>query len=369
MIERDDLRAAVSAGLLTEMQAGHLTALADARRGTREAISPGEEPFELFRGFNEIFIVAGLLILSTGWWLMTGIAMIASDGLTGIVLMTTTGAGLVCLLSEYFIRRRRMVAPAIMLTILFTMAAATAARVVAGGAIPVLTFLDPGLGLVAILSTIVALLGYFLRYRVPFALALIAILTFLATFLVVAETTGTALTWIGLFNLAAGSAYAWATLVLGLVVFAIAMRFDMSDPHRVTRRSANGFWLHIVAAPAIVNTMAISLLADPTTLRLTALAGILALLALVALVIDRRSFLVSGAGYTVALAGFAGSGAGIAFAILAMGAGLVLLGAAWERIRAVLMDGLGDAIPRDRLPPAHHPDRIRTPASPPPAAR
>jgi hypothetical protein len=27
------------------------------------------------------------------------------------------------------------------------------------------------------------------------------------------------------------------------------MAFDMSDPHRVTRRAAQGFWLHVVARP------------------------------------------------------------------------------------------------------------------------
>ena len=57
MIERDDIRAAVASGLLSEKQAAGLIALSDSRRGARENLAAGDEPFELFKGFNEIFIV------------------------------------------------------------------------------------------------------------------------------------------------------------------------------------------------------------------------------------------------------------------------------------------------------------------------
>jgi len=74
MIERDDLRAAVGAGIVTEAQAAALAALSDSRRGARENLTPGDEPFELFKGFNEIFIVIGLLILTVGWAGVLGFA-------------------------------------------------------------------------------------------------------------------------------------------------------------------------------------------------------------------------------------------------------------------------------------------------------
>ncbi|MDO7629496.1 MAG: hypothetical protein MUQ84_01050, partial [Loktanella sp.] len=67
MIGRDDLKAAVGAGIVTEAQAASLAGLADSRRGARSDLAIGDEPFELFKGFNEIFIVVGLLILSFGW--------------------------------------------------------------------------------------------------------------------------------------------------------------------------------------------------------------------------------------------------------------------------------------------------------------
>jgi hypothetical protein len=48
-INRDDVRAAVGAGMISEAQAASLLALSDARRGTREHLTGLDEPFELFR--------------------------------------------------------------------------------------------------------------------------------------------------------------------------------------------------------------------------------------------------------------------------------------------------------------------------------
>ena len=63
MIERDDLRAAVAAGTITEAQAARLIALSEERQGVRAVMRPSDEPFELFRGLNEIFIVVGLSLI------------------------------------------------------------------------------------------------------------------------------------------------------------------------------------------------------------------------------------------------------------------------------------------------------------------
>ena len=46
MIARDDLRAAVGSGLISEKQAADLVSLADSRRGARENLNLGDEPFE-----------------------------------------------------------------------------------------------------------------------------------------------------------------------------------------------------------------------------------------------------------------------------------------------------------------------------------
>lgn len=44
-------------------------------------------------------------------------------------------------------------------------------------------------------------------------------------------------------------------LVAALAVFALAMRYDISDPHRLTLRSDIAFWLHLAAAPALLYAM------------------------------------------------------------------------------------------------------------------
>jgi len=128
VIERDDLRAAVSAGIVSEGQAASLSSLAHSRQGARENLAPGDEPFELFKGFNEIFIVIGLLILAVGWAGVNGFAM--SNEITNpqqaAVSLGLIGTAILWLLSEYFIRRRRMVGPAIALSILFAGNAAVA---------------------------------------------------------------------------------------------------------------------------------------------------------------------------------------------------------------------------------------------------
>ena len=357
MIERDDLKAAVAAGVITERQAAHLATLSDARRGTRAAVRPGEEPFELFRGFNEIFIVVGLVILAVGWQgLSAGLTFMSGladgDFAGAYATMSGIGALIVWGLSEYFIRRRRMVAPAITLTVFFGLAAGgtTLPLLLRGAAVAAFTA-DTSDIVTAVAIVIGAMALHFWRFRVPFTLALIALSLFAATILVIAGAGGGVPEPGDLFLLGAQGPYAYATLLLGVLFFAVAMGFDMSDPHRVTRRAANGFWLHVVAAPAIVNTIALSLIDDPTPGRLGVLAAFLALIALVAIVIDRRSFLVAGAGYTVILAGLVAEGTGIALAILTIGAALVLLGALWERIRGVLLRLLGPALPLRRLPP------------------
>ncbi len=354
MIERDDLKAAVSSGLISERQAADLISLSDSRRGARENLASGDEPFELFKGFNEIFIVIGLLILSIGWWTVAGVAI--ADNMSDI-FATATGIGalsgaVIWALSEYFIRKRRMVAPAIMLSMMF---AGTAAGVLN------LMFAEPfmvaqndfsSVPLPLFLATL-ALLVFWWRFRVPFAMAMIAVGLF-ATAIVFAASRGGQVEDISdFFLLSADGPFAWITLILGLAVFAVAMVFDMSDPHRVTRRSANGFWLHVVAAPALVNTVALSLISQDTGLSNLILLGVLSLFAVVAIIIDRRSFLIAAIGYIVALAAAVFDGEGAALTVLILGIVLLLLGAFWERIRARALRLVPRFIPLDRLPPSH----------------
>src|SRR5690606_2284888 len=126
-----------------------------------------------------------------------------------------------------------------------------------------------------------------------FAMAMIAVGFFIVAIVIAADAAGAISGPQDLFLLSAAGPFAWITLALGAVVFLVAMWFDMGDPHRVTRRSANGFWLHVVAAPALVNTLALSLLEQGTIGSHLLLLAVLGFFALVAIIIDRRSFLIA----------------------------------------------------------------------------
>ena len=351
MMDRDDLRAAVGAGIVTEGQAASLTSLADSRRGARTDLAVGDEPFELFKGFNEVFIVVGLLILAMGWAGVVGVAYAAeiTNPQQAAMLYGSIGALIIWAMSEYFIRRRRMVGPAIALSLLFTGNAAIA--LTANFAQPVMVAQQDyaSLPLPFILGT--AAIGVFwYRFRVPFAMAMIAVGFFIVAILMAATSQGTPQDPSDLFLLSAGGPFAWITLVLGLLVFAVAMAFDMSDPHRVTRRSANGFWLHVVAAPTLVNTLALTLLDRDAH---WALLGVMLIFALVAIVIDRRSFLIAAIGYIVALASTVFDGETTALTVLVLGIILLLLGAFWEKFRARLLRLMPRFVPLHRLPPSN----------------
>ncbi|MEL6681664.1 MAG: hypothetical protein AAFQ09_03350 [Pseudomonadota bacterium] len=351
MIERDDLRAAVGSGLLSEKQAAGLIALSDSRRGARENLAPGDEPFELFKGFNEIFIVIGLIILSFGW---SGVVTLAlGDEIVDLkryaMIVAGAGAIMLWLLSEYFIRRRRMVAPAIALSVMFAGNAAFGFLATMTHPFMIAQNDFSSVPLPLLLATL-ALVVYWWRFRVPFAMAMIAVGLFIIAIVFTASRGGEVEDISDLFLLSAGGPFAWITLVLGMLAFAVAMIFDMSDPHRVTRRSANGFWLHVVAAPALINTIALSLMENDS---FGILVWVLVFFALVAIIIDRRSFLITAIGYVVAISATVFDGDGAALTILILGVALLILGALWEQIRATILHLLGPALPLQKLPPAH----------------
>ena len=354
MIDTDDLRAAINSGLLSERQAADLAQLAQQRKTSGSDLSPGDEPFELFRGFNEVFIIIGLFILGIGWYSVATLAL--GDEIVDLkryaIGITLAGAVAIWLLSEYFIRRRRMIGPASTLAIMFIANAtfgflsyfAEPFMVGQGNfeSIPLPLFLG-----------LISLLIYWWRFRVPFAMAILAIGFFVVAMVFTASKGGEINEFKDLFLLSAGGPFAWITLVLGLIVFAVAMLFDMSDPHRVTRRSTNGFWLHVVAAPALINTIGLTLLNQGTSAANFGLFVVLGIFAVIAIIIDRRSFLITAIGYIVTVAITVLNGDGVALTVLLLGAIMLFLGAFWEKIRARTLRLLPTGFPLHRLPPSH----------------
>ena len=341
---RKDVEAALNAGILTELQASRFLALV-ADRNTEA----GDEPFTVFRGMNEIFIIAGLTILSLGW--TAGVSALVAGSDLQVEVPWACAATLLPLLflSEYFIRRRRMVGPAIALAMLFAINALIGSWSLVEGDMPSIFGSYEDLPATFLLSG-GALFLWWLRYRVPFAMAPIALAVVTAALVFAADRAETPASFRDIFLFSATGPFAWITFAAGLAALAIALAFDASDPHRVTRRAAHGFWLHIVAAPAIVNTVALSLLdaGHPA-----ALFPVLALFAAFAVIIDRRSFLLASCLHVVALANAVTAGEGAWAAILGLGVLLLALGSFWTQARSWLVRMLPASFPRHVLPPVH----------------
>ncbi|MGF1446798.1 MAG: hypothetical protein ACFBRM_11450 [Pikeienuella sp.] len=352
----EDLRAAVSAGLLSEAQAAGLIILAERRAGYRDRMGPDDEPFELFRGLNEIFVATGLVLLILGGTTLAwGVGAPLAPALAGL--------GISWALAEYFTRVRRMILPSLVLAVsvvLFATTGAVSALIGELGAADAVTATRAPITQVSGIGALAALL-FFARFRLPFALFLAGLLAIPPVF-VGTGAIGGLVDFAQLledptraFDLAGAGRLALTTLGFGLACLTIALAFDMSDPHRVSRRHRCGFWLHLLAAPAIVNTLALTLWQAGTPAALTALTAIIVLVVLVALVIDRRSFLLSAAAYIGLLLGAAADrsaiGVGPAATFLLLGAAITLLGAAWTGARARLMRALPEFPGKAYLPP------------------
>ena len=350
---RDDLRAAVSAGIVTEAQAANLLALSQARAGQRGAMPAEDEPFEFFRGFAEIFISTGLVLFLSGvLLLLSGVGFASGTFLIVPPLMAALAFGL----AEYFTRRRRMVLPSLILAL----SAGVGVVAFVAGWIGRADFPNPQQMVVwSALAGAATMGAFYLRHRLPVAMLflglslLVALYAFTATPLDILRFQQDGLST--LFDLSERSTFALATLAFGLAAFAAAMAFDLRDPHRLGRHAATGFWLHLLAAPALVNTVALTLWNLGGGLGIAATAAALTVIALLALVIDRRSFLTAGIVYIALVMGWLIGGtdeylSSVAL-LLALGTFITLLGTFWTGLRARLMRALPAFPGKTRLPP------------------
>jgi hypothetical protein len=323
-----DLDAAVAAGVL---DAEAVAAFRAHVAGGRSTPMVDEEQFRLITGFNDIFVViASILVLSAVGWM-------------GMLVATGLGAAAVALsawgLAEYFTRVRRMALPSIVLLLVFVGTVFwTALVVLPVGIEPADQPAHPLRYAIAAALGAVAALLHWRRFHVPVTVAAgTAALAGVAVFLVLSVLPGGALQWLNV-----------VVFVAGIGVFTVAMRWDLSDPQRQTQRSDVAFWLHLVAAPLLVQPIfaLVGVLGNASDL-LEALAVVLVYLVMgaIALVIDRRALLVSALAFLLsALSGlFEAFGAvdpNIALAALIIGSALLLLSAFWNVTRAALVRSL-----------------------------
>jgi len=345
----DDLRAAVAAGILTEAQAARALTLSQARAGTRAMLVGDDEPFELFRGFSEVFISVGLILLASGF---VGISALSGS----ILIVAGLGAALCWGLALYFTRRRRMALPSIVL--------------VSGYGIAVIGLITgifqafrnmetdtTGIILTVGAAMLAAFGLWYAVFKVPFTMFLIG-LTGLGLILYLTTTIRPGANWAdvnSLFDLRQGGGLAIGTLIFGILAFVAGMLFDLRDPHRLGRMAASGFWLHLLAAPALVNTVALSFLNMGTATGNLLLALALLVIVLLALIIDRRSFLTAGIVYMGILLGLAlrvdSGGLTGAWLLILLGGFVTLIGAFWNQTRGALLRALPDFPGKARSPP------------------
>lgn len=357
----DDLRRAVASGVIDEETAARLQAFSGSLESARSEIAVEDEPFEFFRGFGEIFIAVGLILLLGA---LQAFSMLISlgDGPMSFAVQAI-GAGASWILAVHFTAQRRTVLPSIVLAVGYSYFVGMAVS----GLFDAVTDIDEngsvgGLTLPLRFAAMAGLMALYYRvFRLPFALMPLALFALSAILTAIAVTVGiTARNFdvpVKAFDLLNAPALAIGILCFGLATFALAMRFDMRDPHRVSRYAACAFWLHVVAAPAIVNTICLTLynLGGPVGY-LSAVVAFLAV-AMLAVAIDRRSFLLSGAlyfglgvGYALEAVGGDGTMSTIVTVGL-IGACITALGAYWTRIRAYLMTRLPAFPGKARLPP------------------
>jgi hypothetical protein len=337
MYSDEDLDAAVAAGALSAESAAAFRAHVRQARATPAV---DEEHFRLVSSFNDIFVaIAGTLVLfAVGW-----IAETLSHGLRGFAVAATAWG-----LAEFFTRKRRMALPSILFLLVF-----------AGGIFAALVpefdgnILKSGagaFGMKVALAAAVTAGGTWLhwkRFRVPITVAAGA-----------AALVGVA---VGLLLAITPDLLKWMNAILfiaGIAVFVFAMYWDMADPLRQTRRADVAFWLHLLAAPLIVHPVftLFGLLGKEVEVGGAVVVMLLyVVMAVIALIIDRRALMVSALVYVLAaisavLEQFGAVGVHAALTALLIGSALLMLSAFWHASRAAVV-GLLPASWQQKLPP------------------
>lgn len=330
----------------------------------------GEEHLRFIRNFHDIFLSLGLIMLGGG--LAIGAALVigqfvkdVDEGTWRTAAWALFGVSLVCAavmwgLAEVFARARRLFLPAIvilMFFIAFLSGAIFAGYLLThfhGRAEDLETRISalPSFALWFAGFTTIGVFAYYLRTRLPFALAAAA--SWFANTAIAGVYVAAPDFVRGNFNL--------LQLGAGVFLFVLGVIFDARDPKRETLNSDNAFWLHFFAAPLIFYGV-MNLVSKPfgeqvggTAWAVTTL-GVVIVFAIISLLINRRALVVAGlltalvaTGILISKSGLEG-GWVLAATLLLLGGAMVLLGGAWRTARKLLVGWLPKAGPIARIIP------------------
>jgi hypothetical protein len=354
------LKQAASDGIISDAQADKLLPYLVAKpdvstvfRDGGEADSPAHSDTEtprFVRGFHDILITIGVVVVLAGLW---GVATVFAV-LPAIIV-----------LAEILVRRQRLALPAVTLTVATAIAMGGVNEYVYNAFVAnipgeaVQVFL-----MVFLLPPVMAI--FYWRYRVPLALAGLfvaaALLALTGIFVVMEQITGSAdvLVEYRLLSL-------MIFLIAALSLFALAMRYDLSDRYRVTRRSDIAFWLHLATAPALLYALLAFVFigaggslfsAEESGLYGSAVLVIcvVVMLMLIGIIIDRRAFVTSGLVSLIATVvavlrqGEISGGNAVFVALLAVGVFVLIIGIGWSSLRRIVVAQLPVGL-QEKLPP------------------
>ena len=341
MYSEQDLRDAVAAGAITD-EAAH--ALRAHVAQMRQMPVTDEENFRLVNSFNDIFVTIAAVLLLVA---MGGIGSAVVPGLAGALIAVAAWG-----MSEFFTRRRRMALPSIVLMLAFVGGIVAAPiEILSETAIDDNERMVAALIAASFVAGAVAAWLHWKRFMVPITVAAICATAAAAGVAVVVSAIGPGMSSPDLVILP-------LVFAAGIAIFTYAMRWDISDRARQTRRSDVAFWLHLLAAPMIAHPLFNWLgIADGGMVGPGGVVLVLAvyvLFGLVALAIDRRALLVSALAYVLFALGSLFEQYGmvelsVALTALVIGTALLMLSAFWPAIRAMVVEKLpGDL--RQRLP-------------------
>lgn len=347
MYSDNDLTEAVAAGVIPADAAEAFRARVAAARHLPRV---DQEHYRILDGGNDGFVTVAALLLIAG---LGYLGWTVQHILSGAVVAASAWG-----LAEQFVRVRRHTLTGIALSLAFAGGVAATlilALVAAAPGWSANAYAVVGAGIAALTGA--ATWQFWRRFDVPFAMSLVALAGVgVVMALAIAVLAGPNIPGVGniLYPIA---------LACGVGVFAFAMRWDMSDPDRVTHRHEVGFWVHGVAGSLIAQSifyliagggmspMAFGFVSIGQVITIFVLVG---LFTFVGLAVDRRALVYSSIGaFLYAIVGLlVGAGAnqsafGLAGAIV--GAALLALSAYWHQARRAIFPLLGGLA--DRLPP------------------
>jgi hypothetical protein len=317
MISRDLLRKAADKGIIQTDQIDPFMHFLQ-QQATAPDTDSREEPLKFIRSFGDVFITLGVVLL------VVAINMLQLSGYYYFIPVV----GFI-MVAEWLVRVRRLALPgiAILISILFFVNKAIEfdhqnATIL-------------GIGILCLTSLL-----FYLRYKMPFSLLPLA-----------AGLVAIAIIQIGVDVIKHPIIFTG----FGLLVFIIAMWFDMRDTARESHLSDSAFWLHLLASPLIVHGAMVSMLfSDQTWIQAMGKEAIIiaffSTILLLALLLDRRAMLISTQLYmiyalTQLLQGQLNSTQNILIYILmAVGLFVIFFGTYWYKTRRIVFGFLSGSI-------------------------